>query len=641
MKSPLVYDWKVRLMAVVALGVALLSGFLLFAFAQRRRVDSSEQVRPRRAMATQGPTSGNRVGAGGDFQRALDSARCGDTIILEAGAKYSPAGDSFVLPRKDRCTGTDTDYITIKTSNPGGIAADGERIDPAKHAAAMPKLVGNRHSVLTASPGAHRFKFIGIEITTTGNPAIYTPDLVNFGAYFTPQQKLDTNHIFFDRVFIHAAEITSTNLFPSTVERTSGRGIAAGISDVWVINSYIAGLCGKYPSATENAGQMIDSYGIYSDTGPGPLHIINNYIEAQFNNVFIGGTGQSTSNTATISNATPTSATLSNVANLQVGDLAAFAYSACTTSPNPRAKPWQTGKITSISGNNVTFTVIRAQNSCEAGVPTNGGVARWRGENIHDIEILHNTLNKPDVWNAFSNPKAWIEIKGGVNVNINGNDMYSGVGTAIAITVRNEDGASPWCTIENLTITNNRIRGYKWGFSLLMSDNEQPSMMGGNLKIKNNLFYEPRPAPNAVVNFLQLVGGHDIAIEHNTVLQPGSPVLDDLPTPNFVFRDNIVNNYQYGMQCYIPPHSLAACWPRLVMTGNVIVDTRGDKSDGPLSNRYPTGNYYPNSANEIGFVDLANNNYQLAPTSRYKGKASDRTDPGCDIAALQEALAGK
>jgi hypothetical protein len=632
-----------RFWLIVALLVmtSVLGSLMLYAFSQKRELGTEQPTRPRRVTedtTTKASRAGTiRVAAGGDFQRALNSAHCGDTIILEAGAHYSPVGDSFILPKKDRCTGTDADYITIQTSNLGGIAAAGDRIDPAKHAAAMPRLVGNRHSVLTAAPGAHHFKFIGIEITTTGNRAIYTPDLINFGSYFTPQQKLDTNHIFFDRVFIHTAEITSTNLFPSTVERTSGRGIGAGISDLWVINSYIAGFCGKYPSATENAGQMIDSYGIYSDTGPGPLHIINNYIEAQFNNVFLGGTGQSTSNTATISNATLSSATLSSVANLHIGDLVAFAYSTCTTNPNPRAKPWQTGKISSINGNNVTFQVIRAQNSCEAGVPTNGGLARWRGDFIHDVEILRNTLNKPDVWNAFSNPKAWIEIKGLVNGIVDGNDMYSGVGTAIALTVRNEDGASPWCTIENVGITNNRIRGYKWAFSLLMSDNEQPSMMGGNLTIKNNLFYKPLPVTGSAGNFLQLVGGHDITIQHNTLLQPGNPVVDDLPTPNFVFKDNIVSNYQYGMNCTIPPNRLSACWPSLVM----IIDTRWDKSGGLLSSFYPVGNYYANTAADVGFVDLANDNYALAPASRYKGKASDRTDPGCNIAVLGAAMGGQ
>jgi len=583
------------------------------------------------------------VPAGGDFQAALNAANLGDTIVLQAGATYMPAVDSFFLPAKSLGTGTDADYITIRTSNLAGIAPDGQRIDPALHGSSLARLVGKTgYAVVTANAGAHHYKFIGIEITTTGNTSVYTPDLVNLGAYFTRQQRLDTNHIFFDRVFIHAAEISASNLFPTTLERTSGRGIGAGITELWVVNSYIAGFCGKYPSATPNAGQMIDAYGIYSDTGPGPIHIVNNYIEAQFNNIFIGGAGMTTPNTGTVSNGTVSSATLSNVNNLAVGDLIALPYAACnpTNTGNSRVKPWETGKVTSINGNNITFSIVQAQNSCVPAAPDNGGTARWKGDLIHDLEVRRNTLNKPDVWNSFSYPKAWIEIKQLRNGVIDGNDMYSGIGTAIALTARNEDGASPWSTVENVTISNNRIRGYKWGFSLLMTDNEQPTMMGGNIAIRNNLFYQPKPVTGSAANFLQMVAGHDISAEHNTLVQPGSPVVDDLPTPNFIFRNNIVANYQYGMQCTISPYTLSTCWSNLVMLGNVIIDTRWDKGEGPLSIRYPRGNYYVNSSNEIGFVNMDNGDYRLAPSSKVRGKASDGQDPGCDIPELMKALNG-
>jgi hypothetical protein len=290
-----------------------------------------------------------------------------------------------------------------------------------------------------------------------------------------------------------------------------------------------------------------------------------------------------------------------------------------------------------VSGNNVTYTLLRAQNSCAPAPPLNGGMARWRGDNIHDVEILRNTLNKPDAWNSFAYPKSWIEIKGSVNLTIDGNDMYSGVGTNVLLTVRNEDGASPWCTIDNVKITNNRMRGFKWGFSLMMTDNEQPSMMGGNLVLSNNLLYEARPVEGSAANFLQLVGGYDINIAHNTVVQPGSPVIALMQTRNFVFKDNIVNNGIYGMQCLTPPNTMVACWPGFVMTRNVVV------GEYPVYGRltcsdYPVGNWCAQALRDVGFVDLGNNKYQLSATSKFKGRASDRTDPGCDIAALEAAM---
>lgn len=628
------HRWKTRILIMAAVVVSVFGVVLLLAFAQR------QQDRPRR-VSDSASSSTQRIPSGGDLQQALNAAKCGETIVLEAGAVYKPRGDSFELPKKAACTGSDADYITIQTSNLESIAVPGERIVPAKHAAVMPKLVGTSGNfVITAAKGAHHYKFIGIEITTAGNN--FTPDLINLGAYFSREERLATNHFVFDRMFMHAPETTAANLFPTTVERSVGRGLAMGVADVTLTNSYLAGFCGKYPKGSNAAGQNIDSYGVYSDAGPGPYRIINNYIEAQFNNVFIGGAGMGTANTAKISNPTATSATFSNVANLSVGDLVAMSYSACTPAVgNVYARPWETGRVTAIDGNQVSFQVVKAQNSCEAGAPDNGGVARWKGDLVENVEIRQNTLNKPDVWNAFSNPKAWIEIKTAKNLIIDGNDMYSGVGTAIALTVRNQDGSSPWGTIDDVTITNNRIRGYKWGFSLLMSDNEQPSMTASNIVIRNNLFYEPRPAPNSAANFLQLVGGRNIRIEHNTLVQPGSPVVSDLPTSGFVFKDNIVASYQYGMQCTIPPNTPTTCWPGMIMKGNVIIDTRWDKGDGSFTDRYPLGNFFVNSVEDIGFVDAANGNYQLAPTSKIRGRASDRTDPGVDIGALTTALNGK
>ena len=629
--------------AVLVVAVLLSGAYLYLVRAERT---NQTQQRPRRVEETPRPSSGPpgtiNVPAGGNLQAALNSAKCGDTISLQPGGVYKPTGDSFVLPQKKACTGSDADFITIQTSNLAGIPPAGQRVDPARHAAAMPKLTGTKGTfVIIAEAGAHHYKFVGVEITTDGNT--YTPDLVNLGSYFTREQRLSTNNFVFDRIFAHSPEVTPNNLFPTSVDRTVGRGLALSVSNVSVINSYLAGFSGHYPKAHSAAGQNIDSYGIYSDAGPGPIKIINNYIEAQFSNVFIGGAGMNTTNNATISNATTNSARLSNVANLAVGDLVAFSYSACTPAvgPNGYAKPWETGKVTSISGNTINFTIVRGQNSCNPGPPDNGGTARWNGDLIRDVEIRRNTLNKPDIWNAFSNPKNWIEIKTVKGAVIDGNDMYSGVGTNIAITIRNQDGASPWATIEDVTFTNNRISGYKGGFGLMLTDNEQPSLNGSNIVIKNNLFIQPRPIQGYAANFVQLVGGHGIVVQHNTIVQPGSPVVSDIPTTGFVFKDNIIANYQYGMQCTIPSGGMAACWPRLAMTGNLIIDTRSDKSDGSLAARYPAGNFYVNSPSEIGFVDLANQNYRLAPSSKFRGRASDGTDPGCDINALEAALAGK
>ncbi len=63
---------------------ALLMAVVLSALARHKR-DAVEQGRPRRASIQQGTFI--EVHANGDFQGALNRAQCGDTIVLQAGAR--------------------------------------------------------------------------------------------------------------------------------------------------------------------------------------------------------------------------------------------------------------------------------------------------------------------------------------------------------------------------------------------------------------------------------------------------------------------------------------------------------------------------------------------------------------------------
>ena len=49
----------------------------------------------------------------------------------------------------------------------------------------------------------------------------------------------------------------------------------------------------------------------------------------------------------------------------------------------------------------------------------------------------------------------------------------------------------------------------------------------------------------------------------------------------------------------------------------------------------------PKSFAQIGFINASKNDYRLPPSSPYKGKASDGTDPGMDMGLLMAALAGE
>ena len=65
------------------------------------------------------------------FKPRSKSARYGDVIVLEAGATYR---GPIILPFKES-TSDSEQYITITTSNPNGIPAENQRVNPQIHAA--------------------------------------------------------------------------------------------------------------------------------------------------------------------------------------------------------------------------------------------------------------------------------------------------------------------------------------------------------------------------------------------------------------------------------------------------------------------------------------------------------------------------
>src|SRR6185295_5288421 len=109
-----------KLKTVLKLGVfaALALTSLGFVLAERSRAQL-----PRQRTITLRP--------GDDLQAALRSAKFGDTIVLPAGSTFR---GPIILPFKTGGSGTDADYITIRTSDLAGIANIGERLKPGVHA---------------------------------------------------------------------------------------------------------------------------------------------------------------------------------------------------------------------------------------------------------------------------------------------------------------------------------------------------------------------------------------------------------------------------------------------------------------------------------------------------------------------------
>ncbi len=438
----------------------------------------------------------------------------------------------------------------------------------------------------------------------------------------------------FDHCFIHPPEISSTHLSDPATTRYAERGFAANASDMFIVNSYIAGFTGNYP----NGGGIEASEDVLMDGGPGPLHVVNNYLEAWYSSVFIGGADASPlpEHTATVSDAeTIGTATLSTVLDLAVGDLVAFKLS---DPPAGETQPiWGVGRVTDINGNTISYTPLTALYQSFDIPPMSPGEARWRGEVLHDVEIKGNTMVKRPEWSTFpmSGPKNWIEIKAGRRVTIEGNLVTSETPSNITLTVRNQNGSSPWVEISSLTFRNNKLINFKDpGFSIQLQDNEKVTGQSGNVVIENNLMISPSGDSKAFLTN----GGHDVVFSHNTILNSQSlGGGENLPTKNLTLIDNIVNNGPYGLSCFIGDGARSTCWPGLLIESNVIVD---NQRVGGLSSIYPSGNFFPPSDVAVGWVDSAKDDYRLSESSPYKGMASDGTDPGIDQDALTAALAG-
>ena len=390
-----------------------------------------------------------------------------------------------------------------------------------------------------------------------------------------------------DRCFLHPIEETKD---PASTARSVTRGFWIDGAEISLTNSYVSGFGGTF----RYGKGLIDSEAILVITGPGPYRFVNNFLEAWYANIFLGGGPRPpiAANTGVVAaGATLTSATLSVSNNLSVGDMISFAQPV-----GERAN----GQVLTKDGNSVTFTSLykfdpRCTCRVTATAPAAGTVATWNGQQISDVEIRGNTFNKRPEWllPGLSEPKGYFEFKNGNNITLDGN-LFQGYPTVMGITSRNDGGSNPWSTVNNLVITNNKIIGYREGVIFLGKDSYSLSQQSVGFVIANNLFV---PSSIQTSNehhskLLQLDGAKDVKIYNNTVIGNRTHMLSGQSTTiGLVLRDNIIFNGEYGFSCFLEPNTVATCWPGLVMTGNVIVDNRSNNQGDPSG--YPGGNFFP------------------------------------------------
>jgi hypothetical protein len=192
---------------------------------------------------------------------ALANAVLGDVIQLTAGVTYS---GNFTLANK----GAGSAWIYIVSSALGSLPAAGTRVGPA-NAANMPKVsTANTDAVFTTAPGAHHYRFVGIEITTSVVSGLPPYFLVNTDGDSTLANM--PHHITFDRCYLHGSSYGTI------------KGIRLQSATTGVVDSYFSDF------KANNAGDRPDCNAIHTSFSAGPIKIQNNHMEAT-GEIFLSG----------------------------------------------------------------------------------------------------------------------------------------------------------------------------------------------------------------------------------------------------------------------------------------------------------------------------------------------------------------
>jgi hypothetical protein len=261
-----------------------------------------------------------------------------------------------------------------------------------------------------------------------------------------------------------------------------------------------------------------------------------------------------------------------------------------------------------------------------------------------DIEIRGNHLAKPLRWRAGSpdfeatqwSVKNLFELKNARRVIVEGNVFeynwpQSQNGFAILFTVRNQDGAAPWSVVEDVIFANNVVRHVAAGINVLGRDDIHPSRRTARIAIRNNLFLDVGGRWGGGRLFQLLDGTADISIDRNTAVQSDMLLSggDHAPHTGFVFQDNIVVHNRLsiiGSGTAPGRPSLDRYFPGALVRRNLIVGGRPEQ--------YPSGNFFPASVEQVGFVSPQDGNYRLAASSSYRHAGPDGREPGADLDAI-------
>jgi len=236
-----------------------------------------------------------------------------------------------------------------------------------------------------------------------------------------------------------------------------------------------------------------------------------------------------------------------------------------------------------------------------------------------DIEIRGNYIRKPLSWQGAGwVVKNLLEFKNARRVLVEGNILENSweaqqQGWAVLLTPRNQNGASPWSTVEDVTFRRNWVRQVVGGFQVMGLDNiRQPSGRTSRVLVTHNLFTGIGAFPGVMAGkWMWLQNGPaQVTIDHNTIRHTGPMFAVSEAVPSGIVVTN--NVARAGVEGTMPADTM---WG-----GNVFV------GGTPFGTNLPAATY-------DAVLDASN--HVIPP---FTGMALDATDPGADIDALTAAL---
>jgi hypothetical protein len=580
------------------------------------------------------------VRRGDNLQTALNAARPGDVLVLDAGAEFV---GNFVLPLKDGDA-----PIVVRSAPSDQLPAEGVRIQPS-HVPLLARLRSpNTATALRTAPGAHHWELRYLEFAA--NEGGYG-DIIQLGDGSSAQNTLDKvpHHLVLGHLYVRGDRLLGQK-----------RGIALNAAHVTIRDSFIA----------DCKAVGIDSQAIGGWNGPGPHLIENNYLEGAGENVLFGGadpaiTGLVASDITFRRNlvsrplawrdpiiATPVGVSATPDAG---GALPAGSYSyrivarrsvgqgttgRSTASAEVSATVGDGGMVRlnwqrvpdateyrvygRVAGAEAAFWTVTTNTFIDLGadgtpgaVPTTGGTL-WSVKNLFELKNARNVTVED---NVFENH--WKESQSGY---------------ALLLTPRNSGGACTWCVVQDVRFEHNVVRHVAAGINLLGYDiASRPTRQTSGVVLRNNLFYDISGSYGGGAWFL-LIGDEprDITIDHNTVSHSGTTFIfayggtssDPREMYGVRITNNAVRHATYGINGEFFGYGngvISAFFPGSTVTANFLA--------GGSASRYPSGNQTA-GAFDAQFVDAAGGDFTLRGDSALRGAATDGGDIGADMGSV-------